>query len=294
MTSPDDSHPYHCVNHDCGGIWSADQLLRESFGEMEVLLCPKCRLGVEQLVPQLGFWARVPSAFRYPFQGNGPWMLVGGTVLFSVLNYGRSFGFLIAWLLATVLLVGIFGMLLIHVVQSTAADDTTQLDWPDIGGLDDLIGTTAQILGSLLVVFVPFLYCAIRLVAEMSVGDGTGTELLTWLALTFVLGLVGLVYYPMSFLVIAMFGTVTAITPTIVLPAVIRTRWHYLLVLVLLLSLYIGHFALGMFSGSLPWWAEAVMFLPTQAVVLYLLIVSARLLGLLYLSNRGRLGWFEV
>lgn len=290
----DDLHPYHCTNTACGGIWSADQLLRERFGKQTVLLCPTCRLGVKQLRPEPGFWARIPTAFRYPFQGDGPWILFSGTVLFALLTIGRRSGLLLPSMLATLLLVGIFGLLLIHIVQSTAADETRNPDWPDITGLSDLFVTTAQILGSLIVVFLPFSFCSLRVYSLLVGVEASQESLVTWGLLALVSGVGGLIYYPMTILAIAMFGTIGAIKPSIVLPAMIRTRWHYLAVVILLGVFVVLRMSVVLVTDALPLWPALVALLPGEALALYTLIVSARLLGLLYRSNQGSLGWFET
>lgn len=283
---------FHCQNTECGGIWSADQIIVERFGEAEIRLCPRCRLGVEELKPPVHFWERVPDAFLFPFRGNGKWILVAGTPFLAFLDHGRAFTFLL-WALITVLMVGYFGALLLQITQATATDPKRELDWPDIANLGELCVITLQILGSALVVFGPALVCFVYGFSEAAAGaDASINPVILWTAAGF-LSLAGVVYYPMAFLALALFDTIQAINPARVLPAILKAPAQYAVVLTLLILLWLARLGLALVVAALPLGARVVMLLPAEFVLLYTLVVSARLLGLLYLSNEENFGWFR-
>ena len=115
--------------------------------------------------------------------------------------------------------------------------------------------------------------------------------------------LLGCFYFPMAFLAVAMKDTPLAANPMIVIPAILKTIAHYLIVFVL----SAGVFAL-MFAGTIAAAvAGGVALSTTDMSVLfismgikaawafggiYLLTVTMRMLGLLYNSNKDKLGWF--
>jgi hypothetical protein len=284
---------YGCNNSDCGGVWTEAQLHRQDFQGRTVWLCPKCRLGVTKIVKEPSFWARAPGAFVYPFRGNGTLMLLLGTPLFALLQLASSLtlGF-IAWI-ATVLVVGYFGMLLIDVIRGTASAEAKTMEWPDFTGYGDLAEVAVQIGLTALIVFSPVFVC---LFLAPGIWLESISQLLTpeiWALLALAFTGLGLAYYPMALLAVVMFDDWAAVNPLRVVPAIVRAFLHYIVVLVLLGGLWLVREAGGLVLGALPLGWKFAAYLPVEFVTFYTLIVSARLLGLLYVANRHRLGWFD-
>jgi DNA-directed RNA polymerase subunit RPC12/RpoP len=164
---------YRCNNPHCGGEWSERQLLREIFEESTILLCPKCRFGVTKITPPAPFWSQVTGAFAYPFLGSGIWILVSGTVLLPLLDFAQRvamtmplafsyprivIGSLIVGGIA-IGVIGCFGMLLLDIIRTTAIGEEKTMEWPDVGGWDDLREAALLLGGSALVVFLPAMIC---------------------------------------------------------------------------------------------------------------------------------------
>ena len=144
---------------------------------------------------------------------------------------------------------------------------------------------------------LPILVFAPALVASVMAGRAAlwGTELaaLAWGGAALVLTLLGVVYYPMAMLAVALFDTVTATTPLAVVPAICRVPFQYAFVLLLLLVLWVLRHGADRVLALFPLGWQALGFLPLALLSFYTLIVSCRLLGILYRANARRLGWFR-
>jgi hypothetical protein len=115
----------------------------------------------------------------------------------------------------------------------------------------------------------------------------------------------GCIYFPMALLAVAMKDSVLAANPLVVMPAIFKVPLEYL-VAVILLGAVFGVRLLGetviraifgrnaaltssmseLFAlfGARMFWALAGV---------YLLTINMRILGLLYLTKKQRLGWFS-
>jgi len=114
----------------------------------------------------------------------------------------------------------------------------------------------------------------------------------------------GCLYFPMAFLAVAMKDTVAAANPLVVMPAIFKAPAEYLVTAILLLAV----FAIRLFGGLLTVAAKSVGYSTRDMSVLfmtlgmralwsllsvYLLTVGMRILGLLYLTKKEKLGWFS-
>jgi hypothetical protein len=123
-------------------------------------VCPKCRLGVTKITEERSFWAMAPSAFVYPFRGNGAWILVLGV---PVLLANDFLGFGLLLIFVKLMLLGLIGSVLIHVIWSTADDETSKLEWPDFGDRFEMLTVGLQMVGSVLLVFAPVIVCLVMM-----------------------------------------------------------------------------------------------------------------------------------
>jgi len=103
----------------------------------------------------------------------------------------------------------------------------------------------------------------------------------------------GCVYFPMAFTAVAMADSVVAVNPLVVIPSIMKVLGQYLLTVVVLgLILLIRWLLFRLLETILP-----IPLLPTvitSLLGLYLLVVEMRILGLLYRTNKDRLGWYTV
>jgi len=282
---------FQCNNAKCGSVWFEHQLRHEQYEEKPVNLCPHCRWGVTRIVSVPSFWDRVPGAFVYPWLGDGPWMVGLGTVLFALLDLANRFGFGIGSLFAAIMSIGYFGMFGLDVIRISAQDDDRQMDWPDLGGWADIIAGAFQVFVSGLLVFGAAIICAIM--AGRALIWGTEMAAITWGGFGVGLTLLAILYYPMAMLAVAMFDTVTATDPRVVVPAIVRVPLQYAFVLMLLLFLWVLRHGAMRALMLLPFGWQFLGFLPVSLMSFYTLIVSCRLLGILYRANEKKLGWFR-
>lgn len=291
---------YECNNPNCGTVWPASQLAYQEIGRKKIPVCPKCRSRVTKIVKPLTFWASALGAFVYPFKGIGGWVLGLGTLLFAFLDLAAGGGCigLIAW----IMLLGIFGLLLINVIRTTVDDPDESLDWPEFEGVGQVVGVAFQIIITTVLIFLPFAACGLMAGLSLLSAEGDGLmsgmmEAGAWGMAMLGFLIAGIFYYPMALLGVAMFDSVKGINPALIIPAILKTLLQYLCVLILLILMWFMRQALSVFLASLPMWNEAfyikaALFLPVEFFTLFTLVVSARLLGILYKANTARFGWF--
>ena len=96
----------------------------------------------------------------------------------------------------------------------------------------------------------------------------------------------------MAFMAVSVSDSMAAANPLLVIPSILRIPLQYLLTVLLLGSVLALRWAGEAFLESLlpmPFLAGIIL----GFVSLYLFTVEMRILGLLYLANQDRLGWFE-
>jgi hypothetical protein len=284
---------YRCNNPSCGAILLESQLSTVQVGGKSMQVCPKCRLGVSKVVKEVGFWARVPGTFIYPFRENGAWILATSTLFLALLEVTQKFLGIGSFVLGTIAM-GYFGMMFIDIIRTTANDDKSSMELPDFSGMEEIRETAAQLAISGLLILSPALICV--LLSGYSTAAEYAQRLLPsayWRLLALGFTGMGLVYYPMGLLAVAMFDTVAAVNPVLVVPAISKTFCQYVLVLAMLGVMWLLREVSSMVLFALPWSWRFACYLPIEFYSLYTLLVTARLLGVLYRVNSARLGWFE-
>lgn len=245
---------------------------------------------------QVDFFSAVPRAFKYPFIGDGLMLLFGGTFFFGFLdlaNYISRHAFkygLRAMMMRVTIFTFIFGTgylfaYLKKIIAATSDGDPHMPDWPEFSEWQaDIVAPMFQFVIASFVSFGPALVLLIW--GEMEDWDNP------WL---FVVpaAFLGCIYFPMAFLGVAIFDSLeAALKPAFVVGSILRVRREYTL-------------AAGIFVGiiGIRWLSEYVLGvllkiplvppLIADLVMIYLLMIEARVLGLLFLSKRRTLGWFK-
>jgi hypothetical protein len=114
----------------------------------------------------------------------------------------------------------------------------------------------------------------------------------------------GSIYLPMGFLAVAILDTLKALNPLVIVPSILRVPLAYLVTLVLLASVYGIRFGGDLviawaFQEGFSTKSMATLFLMLVVKVFwsvagfYLLVVTLRILGLLYLTKKATLGWLD-
>ncbi len=249
------------------------------------------------------FFARLPGAFHYPFKGSGILVLVAGTILFAALHWlapPTHFGFIprfFGWgLVFQVFATGYLFAFMQSIIHAAAIGEEEMPALPSASSfLEDILVPCLQLLGLTAVCFGPALGIAWYSISNEE--SSLGPALIAAFAL-------GCLYFPMAFLSVAMLDSVLAANPLQVIPSIIKVPLEYL-VATLLLAFVLGLRPLGdellprIFPKGLTThsMAELFAYLGAQAFwalfSLYLLTVGMRILGLLYLTKKEKLGWLE-
>jgi hypothetical protein len=245
---------------------------------------PFCRLCGSELQPLRprperaasppGFFAALPGALLYPFQGNGVILLVAGTAFFFIMGHFPLVG---------AILTGYLFAYAKSIIVSTANGRKDPPDWPDFGDWkDDIVVPYLQLAALALLFFGPALVIRVW-------GPGTPTE--ARVAFFAALGF-GALFAPMGMLALAMFDTVAVLNPIALTWSILRVPLHYLVAA----AAFEAAFLLYWFAARALQEAVPVPYVPdliSSFLNLYFISVGMRILGLLYASNQEQFGWFS-
>jgi uncharacterized membrane protein len=116
-------------------------------------------------------------------------------------------------------------------------------------------------------------------------------------------GVLGSLYFPMAFLAVAMQDSVAAANPLVVIPAILKVPLEYFVTAILVTGVFALRFAgdaatAVMSSVSMTTRSMSTLFIAFGVRALwafasiYLLVVCMRILGLLYVTKKDKIGWF--
>jgi pSer/pThr/pTyr-binding forkhead associated (FHA) protein len=237
--------------------------------------------------PPKGFFARLPGVIIYPFRGSGVLVLIVATLVIAGLQF-ISRGWIA--LFTKVIALGYLFSYMQAIIHSTAAGDE---EMPSLPEMDELFGAFFRLAATVLVSFCLPLGL---LVARFSNTDVPISAIIAT-------GVLGSLYFPMAFLAVAMKDTALSANPLIVVPAILKVPFQYLVTAVLFASIFgitqLGNVitsVVGLASLTTRSWSVLLMSFGLRAgwsfVSVYLLTVNMRILGLLYVANKDKLGWF--
>jgi pSer/pThr/pTyr-binding forkhead associated (FHA) protein len=261
-------------------------------GETVKKICRSCGvecapLEVKITVPtEKGFLASLPGAFVYPFRGTGLLILIFGTLVFAGLGIVSAGIFSILMKMAAI---GYLFSYMQNIIHATAAKEAQM---PELPGMDDLFGGFFRLAGTVLISF--------GLPIGLLVAKFFGVDVPV--SVIIMTGILGFVYFPMAFLAVAIKDNVMASNPLVVVHSILRVPFQYLVTVIVFVSIF-GIQRIGdMVAGG----ARAVTFTTTDMSVLfmsfgirivwsftsvYLLTVNMRIMGLLYSTQKEKLGW---
>jgi hypothetical protein len=239
--------------------------------------------------PKRTFAQRVPAALLYPLRGDGFILLFTGGLLYLLMDgagiVSRFAGMVgvLAIVFLTVLGSGYLVAYMRRIVTSSAAGENTLPDWPDLSDLgSDIILPFLQLAGTVAISFAPAIVLTIFPPEDSPWVGGVVIASV----------LIGCFYFPMAFTAVAMFDSVTAVNPLLVIPSILKIPLAYLSTVMLfaavLILRWLGHTFL---PRILP--VPILSWSICSFLGLYLLIVEMRILGLLYWTKKDELAWFN-
>jgi hypothetical protein len=288
--------PGRFLCHQCHHLFCELCVTTRNVGGAPRKFCRTC--GVECVPVQVqtkrvagpgGFFARLPGVFIYPFRGSGLMILIGATLVFAVLNFISG----VFALLATIIAVGYLFSFMQNIIHCTAAEDEQMPDLPEFDGLFSAFLTLA---GTVAFCFaLPIGLALIKYYFEVDIPSSVLVAAL----------ILSCLYFPMGFLAVAMKDSVMAANPLIVVPAILQVPLEYAVTSILLAGVFgarlVGRFV--MFGAQAEGFAThdmSILFLTfglralLSFVSVYLLTVGMRILGVLYVTKKDKLGWFST
>jgi hypothetical protein len=247
------------------------------------------RAALQRSAAPKGFFTRLPGAFIYPFRGAGALWLILSAIVLSFAE-----GLTGAWwsILVMIAAYGYLFSFMQNIIHATANEEE---EMPGLPGLDDVFGSAFRFGVTALMCFgLPIAFAVLKF---FDVFDAPSEALVATMVL-------GCLYFPMAFLAVAMKDTALAANPLVVIPAILKVPLGYLVTA----GVVIGVYLLRQLGNALAGGAQSlgyhtrdmsVMFIAFgvralwSLINVYLLTVSMRTLGLLYVANKEKFGWFD-
>jgi hypothetical protein len=233
-----------------------------------------------------GFLTSLPGAFIYPFRGAGVLILIFSAILFSVLG-ARMVG--IFGIIIKLAALGYLFSYMQNIIHATASEEN---ELPELPGMDDLFGGCWRLLGT---IFMSFgLPIGLLVVKVFGVDVPVSVIMIT--------GILGCLYFPMAFLAVAIKDDVMASNPLVMVPSILRVPMPYLAAFIVFLAIFavqrIGDIIAGGASSLTFTTTEMSVFFASLGIrmiwsflSIYLLTVNIRIMGLLYATQKDKLGW---
>jgi len=249
-----------------------------------------------------GFWDQVPRAFAWPFRGTGVFIVVFLSLFVMLAHVGCQYCFyaglfgMIAGMLGLMMLAGYLSSFALHLTRNTCFDVEATPNLPGFEDRWESIFRPAFMMVCLYLASAVPLYVWGMLHYELHIlGDVPFYRDPIFIAAV----LLGLVYLPMGYAAMAALDGIGGLNPVFVVRSIMAVPVEYvaayvLAVLVLIIgcalqvvlpyafvSLLRGGYLLPRFLGSWLAWA----------VNLYMIMVIARVMGLLVNRSGEKLGW---
>ena len=215
----------------------------------------------------------ITDSLSYAFRSSGKYMLVVGAVLSvisSIASIAPVFG-----LFAYIFLSSYFCATYFSIIESTAVGDTEAPDFPDVSNvLEDLVWPMFKVLLIGCFSYAPYIFY----VLFVERGENIVSDILF---------VGGSIYFPMAVLAVVVLGYLGAFSPHIVIPSIVRSGWMYWVAVALLYVIYTLQGVVSeLFEGHIIVGTLVMGFLG-----MYVLMTSARILGIVYKSRAEQLGW---
>ncbi len=233
-----------------------------------------------------GFYARLPGVVVYPFKGSGILVLIAGTIVIAGLQFISAGLFSI---LTKIIAYGYLFSYMQNIIHATAAEE---VQMPELPGMDDVFAGFVRLAGTVLAAFGLAIGLVVARIFEVDVP----------VSFIVIAVIFGCIYFPMAFLAVAIKDNPLAANPLIVVPSILKVPVAYLVTVIL----FGGIFGISQLGNLIAAGMKMVTFTTTSGSMLlmaigfrlvwsfisvYLLTVNMRILGLLYLTRKGDLGW---
>lgn len=208
----------------------------------------------------------------YPLRGRGIALLLVGTFLLWIVGFLPWFG----WVLRIMMMMYIIAFFW-DVVRASANGDDELPPWPDITDIfSDIVRPAVMFLVCHVVCMLPALVVIWAWNPSSPIRLG-------------VMG-IGVVYLPMAMLAVALFDSMAAASPTIVVPAILKIPMQYILLVAVIAAVsalsVVVHDLTAEHLPILNGVVAAFLFIYEGALIM-------RVLGVLYHAHARQIGWFH-
>lgn len=218
------------------------------------------------------FSPQISSAFSYPLQGHGKYIVAGGALCALLANL---FGLLIG------VLSGVYiGAYMMKIISESADGEDELPEWLDFDFWgDEIFRPYIFMLGVMAVSYIPALIYTHHTSFIMSPNY----------VLLGALVVLGSLYAPMGLATTSVLKTLNALNPLLIIQSAVKIWCDYAIVCGLFLV------AVSLSCVNLAAWLSVswIGVVIGKLLGFYLLMVSMRLLGLLCRSHEASLGWFD-
>lgn len=214
------------------------------------------------------------DAMTYAFRGSGKYMLV----LVAVISIVADLASLAPAIggIAKLILIAYICSLYFEVIQTTATGGYEVPEFPEISNLfEDLISPMLQTIMVIVFSFSPLL-------AYAWLGPPESSDTIPLLLMG-----IGAIYLPMAMLAVVVLGRLSALSPHIVLPAIVRAGWLYWASAFMILFLIMTEAYVNTALGSISFLTYPL----TALIGTYALLTNGRLLGIIYREREEKLNW---
>ena len=210
------------------------------------------------------------DAFAYPFRDNGRMILIWGTILGVASHFASLIP--VIGLIAFLALSAYFCAIFFDIILTSATGTDDCPGFPDLADiLEDLIFPYLKVIGAVFISFFPFIIA--NFVAPMPV-------------IMVMLGL-GIIYFPMAILAVAILNRFTAMGPQIVFPAIMNAGGRYWFTVAFLFLFLLAQSFVSSIFGDIP----ILGILLVAFLGMVALMVNGRTIGLLYREKEEELHW---
>jgi hypothetical protein len=240
---------------------------------------------VEQAEKPKTFRQQLMSAFTYPATGRGPWLLLGWFVAYAFLSF---LGFVLSIVpFAGLILVPVVALMiatficyLTKIIGETARGEDAPPDWPDITCLwEQLLRPLLLMVAAGAVSFGPIGLCNVARFHEVAIPPVVDWSLL----------MLGLAYFPMALLAVALYESIAGLNPILVVRSIFRVGPSYFTALLIMAWIYfLGWLSMIYVLPYVPMFGGVL----SGGVLMYMLMAEMRILGLIYRYHEDRIDWF--
>lgn len=224
------------------------------------------------------FHDAVATAPRYPLSGSGPYIIAGGALF--LLLASAVLWIPILGLLFGLVTIGYLSSYMLEIVRSSALGKPTPPDWPEFQHWGHIFMPLLYVAGTLSLSFLPAL-----MYYGLFLSWPAKPDFAFWS-----LSALGVFYFPMALLAVALTRLFRAASPQFVIPSIFRVWRHYLLACAVMALAYICSFVSREFAGdSVPLLGALV----GNALGIYFMLLEMHIVGILFYTHEEELNWFE-